>query len=166
MLKEQVTGLADEVKELCVMLQIPNPADTEMCGKAYNEVVKTACKLRDESMMKKEIEKMKEKRIVHYQNFDVKEYVRIGTLFTARKTWEVRNHLLNAAVNMLGQTKYEAPSWKCKACNMEVQEDQEHLTKCAGYEDLHNSAADLGNEVELVEFFSRAMGRRREKNWD
>ena len=48
---------------------------------------------------------------------------------------------------------------------VKVKEDQEHLTVCEGYEDLRGEA-DLGNEKELVEFFTKVMGRRKENKWD
>ena len=51
-----------------------------------------------------------------------------------------------------------------QACDLSVNEDQEHLAKCEGYEDLRGEA-DLGDEKELVEFFSRVMERRKEQKW-
>ena len=53
----------------------------------------------------------------------------------------------------------------CQACDLEVKEDQEHLTRCRGYEDLRGDA-DLNMEKELVDFFTRVMERRRENKWD
>ena len=65
-LEEQVNnkwpGLAEEVEQLCKMLQIVDPKVTQDGKKAYNEVVKKACKWRDEAMMKEEMEKMKEEQ--------------------------------------------------------------------------------------------------------
>ena len=56
MMDEQVSnkwpGLVDEVKELCETLMIEDPRMTEMGKKAYNKVVKEACKWKDEAMMK------------------------------------------------------------------------------------------------------------------
>ena len=54
---------------------------------AYNKIVKTACKWRDEALMKEQMEPMKDKklRMMFYQNLDLKEYVKKGTLFSARK---------------------------------------------------------------------------------
>ena len=46
-----------------------------------------------------------------------------------------------------------------------MREDQEHVTHCEGYEDLR-AEADLMNEEELVQFFTRVMERRQEMNWD
>ena len=89
------------------MLKIEDPK-TAQCGKkAYNEVVKTACKWRDEAMMKEEMEPMKEKkmRTLFYQNLGLKDYVKRGTLFSTRKTWEVRSHMLDVAGNYPGHRK-------------------------------------------------------------
>ena len=53
----------------------------------------------------------------------------------------------------------------CQACNLEVKEDQEHLTVCEGYKDLRGDA-DLGNEEELVMFFNSVMERRELNEWN
>ena len=79
------------------------------------------------------------------QNLDLKDYVRNGTLFSARMTWEIRSRMLDVAGNYPGHNKYKASSWLCQACNLEVKEDQEYLTVCV---------------EELVEFFNSVMERR------
>ena len=53
----------------------------------------------------------------------------------------------------------------CQACNLEVREDQEHLTVCNGYEDLRRDT-DLNLENELVDFFNKVMERRKLNKWD
>ena len=171
MLEEQVSndwpGLVKEVDKLVEVLKIEDPK-TAQCGrKAYNEVVKTACKWRDEALMKEEMEPMKEKkmRTMVYQNLELKDYVKKGTLFSTRKTWEVRSHMLDVAGNYPGHRKYEPSNWMCQACGGVVREDQEHLTRCEGYTDLRGDA-DLENEEELLEFVLKVMNRRKEKNWD
>ena len=57
--------------------------------------------------MKEQMEPMKEKkmRTMFYQNLDLKEYVKKGTLFSARKTWEVRSHMLDVAGNFPAHKK-------------------------------------------------------------
>ena len=119
------------------------------------------------AMMKEEMAKMKEKKMrkMYYEDLEMKEYVKSGTLYSARKTWEVRSHMLDIAGNYPGQRKYEESNWRCQACNQEVKEDQEHLTICEGYQELREDA-DLGNEQELVEFFGRVMANRKEMKWD
>ena len=120
MLEEQMInnwpGLVKEVDELVQVLQIEHPK-TAQCGRnAYNKIViKTACKWIDEALMKEQMELMKDKkmRTMFYQNLAIKEYVKKGTLFLARKTWEVRSHMLDVAGNFPGYKKYESSNWMC-----------------------------------------------------
>ena len=118
MLEEQVAnnwpGLAKEVDELAKMLRIDNPKDTQLSKKAYKEEVYRTCRWRDEAIMKEEMGKMKEKkmRTMYFQNLEMKEYVKKGTLYTARKTLEVRSHMLDLAGNYPGHKKYEQSDWK------------------------------------------------------
>ena len=110
-LEEQVTnkwpGLTAEVNELCESLKIEDPKSIEIGRKAYNKLVKEACRWRDEAEMKEEMERMKDKkvRMMVNQNLDLKEYVKNGTLFSARRTWEKRSHLLDAGGNYPGHSK-------------------------------------------------------------
>ena len=73
--------------------------------------------------------------------------------------------MLDVAGNYPGINKYKASGWMCQACNLEVREDQEHLTVCNGYEDLRHDA-DLNMENELVDFFNKVMERRKLNKWD
>ena len=70
----------------------------------------TACKWRDEALMKEQMEGKKEKkmRIMYHDNMDMKDYVKHGNLYTARTTWEVRSHMLRVAGNYPGHNKYAA----------------------------------------------------------
>ena len=110
MLEEQVTnkwpGLTAKVNELCESLKIRDPKSTEVGRKAYHKLVKEACR-RDDAKMKEEMERMKDKkmRTVVNQNLDLKEYVKNGTLFSARRTWEIRSHLLDVAGDYPGHSK-------------------------------------------------------------
>ena len=165
MLEEQVgnnwPGLASEVSSLCQSMNLEDPRTTEKSRKVFNNLVKEGCRWKDEARMKEEMQKMKEKkmRTMVNQNLEMKDYVRKGTLYSARKTWEVRSHMLDVAGNYPGINKYKASGWMCQACN------QEHLTVCNGYEDLRHDA-DLNMENELVDFFTRVMERRRLNKWD
>ena len=103
--------------------------------------------------------KMKEEkmRTMYFQNLEMKDYVKKGTLYEARKTWEVRSHMLDLAGNFPGHKKYEQSDWKCQACNQQVREDQEHVMHCEGYVDLKEDA-DLTNEEELVQELHQGDG--------
>ena len=101
-------------------------------------------------------ERVKDKKMRTMVNQNLKEFVRNGTLFSARRTWEIRSHMLDVAGNYPGHSKYKASSWLCQACNLEVKE---------GYQDLRGDA-DLGNEKELVNFLKSVMERRWENGLD
>ena len=61
--------------------------------------------------------------------------------------------------------KYRKTNAKCQTCNLQEKEDQAHVARCEGYQDIREGA-DLGNETELVKYFSRVMKRRKENGWD
>ena len=67
-----------------------------MSKKSYSEAVKKACRWWDEAMMKKEMERMgnKKMRTMVHQNLDLKDYVWNGSLVSARKTWQIRCFML------------------------------------------------------------------------
>ena len=72
------------------------------------------------------------------------------TISFRKNLWCQQAWQLDVAGNYPGHSKYKASLWLCQACNLEVKEDQEHLTVCEGYQDLRGDA-DLDNEEELVE---------------
>ena len=118
-------------------------------------------------MMKEAMEGKKDKkmRMMYYDNLEMKDYVRTGSLYTARATWEVRSHMLRVAGNYPGHMKYAATGWRCQACALEVREDQEHLASCEGYSDFRTGKV-LAVESELVEIVKSVMARRKEMHWD
>ena len=156
----------EEVNQLCEMLRLEDARTTCKNRVEYARDVKTACKWQDEAMVKKEMEGKKEKkmRIMYHDNLDMKEYVKTGSLYTARTTWEVRSHMLRVAGNYPGHNKYAATGWRCQACALEVREDQEHLASCSGYADFR-SGKDLSEEQELVTFYKNVMARRKDRGW-
>ena len=100
MLEEQVRhgwpGLVVEVSRLCDKLRLEDARLTLKTREQYAKDVVTACKWRDEALMKEQMEGKKEKkmRIMYHDNMDMKDYVKHGNLYTARTTWEVRSHML------------------------------------------------------------------------
>ena len=169
MLDEQVSngwpGLAREVSDICEALRIEDPRSTEKGRHEYNKIVKEACRWADEASMKKEMEKLKKLEGMSKENLEMKEYVKTGTLYTARETWRVRSRMLDLGGNYPNMAKYRKTMAKCQACNLQEREDQAHVAKCDAYQDLREGS-DLGNETELVEYFSRVMKRRKENGWD
>ena len=73
--------------------------------------------------------------------------------------------MLKVAGNYSHHHRYAATGWRCQGCDLQVREDQDHLTRCRGYADLLQGK-DLDNDVELVEFFRLVMARREREGWD
>ena len=63
-------------------------------------------------MMKEEMNRIKEKkmRTMVNQNLlkvELEDHVKNGTLFSARRTWQIRSHKLDLAGNYPGHSEYE-----------------------------------------------------------
>ena len=151
---------------MCQALNLENPTRNSMSKKMYSDAVERACRWKYEAIMKIEMERMEDKkmRTMVHQNLDLKDYVRNGSLFSARKTWQVRCFMLDVAGNFPNHSKYKETDWKCQACVLELREDQEHLLVCDGYADLRENV-DLRIEHEMVDFYQKVMDRRRERRW-
>ena len=115
--------------------------------------------------MKEESQNMEKMKVILSDGWGMKEYVRTGHLHSVRSTWEVRAYMLRVAGNYSHHSRYLATGWLCQACRLQVREDQDHLTSCAGYEDLREGK-DFGDDKELVEFYQAVMKRREQQGWD
>ena len=169
MYEEQVRniwpGLSKEVEELCEKLELENVNDTEMTKKAYSKEVDDACNAMEDKLMKTETSEMKKMKRIRNEKWGLKEYVKCGSLYSVRSTWEVRSYMLHVAGNYSHFQKYAGTGWLCRACNLQVREDQDHLGRCKGYADLFVDK-DLDNDEHLVAFFKMVMKRREENGWD
>ena len=73
--------------------------------------------------------------------------------------------MLRVAGNYSHHTRYQATGWLCPACKLQVREDQDHLTRCVGYEDLRQGK-DMLDDQDLVGFYRMVMATREAKGWD
>ena len=94
----------------------------------------------------------------------MKEYVRTGTLYSVRRTWEACCYMLKVAGNFSHDRRYEKTRWMCQACSLQVREDQDHLASCPGHDNLR-SDLDITYKDDLVTFYKRVMERRKRAGW-
>ena len=80
--------------------------------------------------MREDMAKLKKMETMLQDGLDMKEYVKNGTLYSARRTWQVRSCMLDLAANFPNHSKYKESMGRCKACDLQVREDQEHVTEC------------------------------------
>ena len=117
--------------------------------------------------MRREMERMREKKMKKMikDDCELKEYVKNGNLYSARKAWESRSYILRVAGNFPTYKKYKATGWRCQACPYMVREDQDHLTHCSGYSDL-KIGIEFDNDEDIVKFYTKVMKRREANGWN
>ena len=116
MYEEQVKnswpGLAKEAEEICKELYVENVNETKKGKIEYHKELKDAVRMIDELNMKKEMGNedrgMKKMKVLRKDDCSLKEYMRTGTLYSARRTWEVRSYMLRVAGNYPGHKGYMA----------------------------------------------------------
>ena len=129
------------------------------------KIVDNAINNMEDVTMKRETNEMPNMRKIRAKQWGCKEYVKSGTLHSVRSTWEARSYMLRVAGNYAHHGRYRATGWLCQACNLQVREDQDHLSQCEGYADLLQGR-NLLDDAELVEFFRLVMARREREGWN
>ena len=80
--------------------------------KEFSKVVKEAVIGMNEIQIKKEmgneVDGMKKMKTMRKSPVSLKDYMRTGTLYSARKTWEARSYMLCVAGNYPGHLRYLA----------------------------------------------------------
>ena len=116
MYEEQVKndwpGLAREATAICKELVIEDVNETKQGIKEFSKVVKEAVRAMNEIQIKKEmgdeVDRMKKMKTMRKCSVSMKEYMRTGTLYSVRKTWEVKSYMLRVAGNYPGHMRYPA----------------------------------------------------------
>ena len=169
MYEEQVRnnwpGLAREAEDICDQLGIENVNETRLSKSQYGQVVDAAIFYKEDEAMKRETSESTKMRVIRNERWGMKDYVKEGTLYSVRTTWEVRAFMLRVAGNYSHHTRYQATGWLCQGCRLQVREDQDHLAQCEGYEDLR-LGKDLEDDKDLVTFYRMVMARREARGWD
>ena len=172
MYEEQVKnswpGLAQEAEDICKELYVENVNTTKKSKAEFSKDVKEAVIMMDEVRMKKEMgdeqSGMKKMKVMRKSDCTLKDYMKTGTLYSARKTWEMRSYMLRVAGNYPSHKKYLATGWQCQACLEQVREDQDHLTSCSGYSDLQQGR-DFESDKELVDFYIQGSHGQEGEEW-
>ena len=125
--RNNLPGLAREATAICRELVIEDVNETKKGIKELSKVVKEAVRAMNEIQIKKEMgeegDGMKKMKTMRKSPVSLKDYMRTGTLYSVRKTWEVRSYMLRVAGNYPGHRKYLATGWQCQACLEQVRED-------------------------------------------
>ena len=98
--------------------------------------VKEACRAKDEVDNKKAMQNMDKMTILKNEDCKVKDYLKLKSLKRVRDIFATRTMMLKFAGDYLHDDRYRKSSWLCEACDLMVVEDQCHIARCKGYEDL------------------------------
>ena len=93
--------LAQEVARLCKQLGLENAAGTKMKNTEYKKEVDKAFRFMDESNMKKEMIRMKDKemKMMINENCDLKDYVKMVISTLEENPGKARCYMLRVASN-------------------------------------------------------------------
>ena len=163
--KNNWPGLASETEDICSNLGIEDVNLTMLSRSQFSKVVDTAIIMKEDDIMKSETIGNPKMRRIREDAWGMKDYAKLGNLYTVRSTWEVRAFMLRVAGNYSHHTRYQATGWLCQACKLQVREEQDHLTRCIGYEDLRQGK-DMLDDQDIVGFYRMVMARREAKGWD
>ena len=78
--------------------------------------------------------------------------------------WESCSYMLRVVGNYHDHWKYRSTDWLFQDCDLEVREDQDHLSFYPGYSDLLVEK-NLDSDADLVEFFGLVMSQREKEGW-
>ena len=155
-------GLAKEVSSICEALVIEDANNTKEDVKHYFKKLKEACRVRDEVDMKKAMTSMEKMVILNNEDCKIKDYIKQKSINKVRDTFATRVMMLKFAGNYSHDERFRKSNWLCEACDLQITEDQVHITQCSGYTDLKVSRDIEFNNDDLVSFYQDVLARRDE----
>ena len=153
-------GLVKEVEQFCQVLCIESAVSTKQEKANYCKEVKEACRAKDEVDIKKAMQKMDKMTILKNEDCKEKDYLKLKSINRVRDIFATRTMMLKFAGNYLHDNRYMKSSWLCEACDLMVVEDQCHITRCKGYEDLKVDKDIEYSNDDLVTFYQEVLTRR------
>ena len=159
-LDEQVAmgwpGLTKEVEEICEEIGVKN-ASKEIISK---EELEEAIFYADYNEMKKDMEKYSKLKEVMKQDLRYEQdYMHEKAADKARLAFRIRSKMIKSA--KMNFKNLHKGNWNCDKCERGVEETQEHMLECEGWEEERGSL-DMLRIMDQVEFFTR-VGKRKEK---
>ena len=148
-------GLAKEVTVICKELDIEDINYSSISKNRLQNVLKKACKAKDESDLKNKMcnktEKLKE------GNCEMKEYMNLKSLSDVRNTFRVRTNMVEGFKGSF-KNMFKHTDLDCVGCGLEI-DYQAHSMVCPAYDDLREGL-DMEKDQDLVTFFKKVMESR------
>ena len=161
--KEQNTkswpGLVQETKYICRELEIEDCNTTFLNKTDYKSLLLKACHSKNEERLRLQATETKCARI-KTESYGKKEYINNSNIKESRNWFRTRFGLQNFAGNYSHDKKFSKSNWLCRCQG--AREEEGHIVSgnCSVYSDLRTQFGDLGQDQNLVNFFTAVLDRR------
>ena len=158
-------GLAMETKQICEDLGVTDCNSTTLSKHKYRKIVTDACHERNRQMLLSAATEVKCARM-KTEEYGKKDYIEKKTIGDARNWFKSRFGLQAFAGNYSHDRRFAKTDWLCR-CKASV-EDEGHIVSglCPVYGGLRTQFGDLGEDQNLVAFFTAVLDRRDELEED
>ena len=143
----QLPGLAQETKEICRELNLPNIMRENIPTMLWKREVKKACKSASEKELKSEMEEMSKVKELTEEAFERKDYMKTKNIHQARMMFKLRSRMLDVKMN------YKKDPRNSKS---EAPESQAHVLHCPAYQSLRNGK-DINKMEDVVSYYTQVM---------
>jgi hypothetical protein len=159
---QKLPGLAKETAVICQELGIGNVNEEvfNTSTKEYRGFVLRQCRLKDETCLR-EMAQGKEKCVrIMAEEYGKKEYISTEPLSSVRQHFYSRVQMQPFGGNYTKDRRFQKSNWMCK-CEQE-RENESHLLSgdCPVYGDINEGFENLGEDRQLVAFFTDVLARR------
>ena len=162
--EEQVSnqwpGLGQEVQQIYEELGVESALTTKVSKASYRNKLIVACHEKNKEKIKSESEgKTKCERILT-EKYGRKNYVNYEQIHRVRETYKARFGLLSFAENYTNDKRFSDNGGLCK-CKRAIEEEPHLLSgNCEMYSDIRHKYGDLGDDKNLVRFFTQVLEMR------
>ena len=160
-LEEKWPGLASETKQICEKLCVEDCNTTNMNRNKYRQLVTEACHEENKKLLRSAATPVKCSRILK-EEYGKQSYIVESTIEDSRKWFKSRFGLQAFAGNFSHDRRFAKTDWLCR-CKISI-EDEGHIVsgQCPVYGGLRTQFGDLGEDRNLVAYFTAVLDRREE----
>ena len=154
-------GLAQEARDICSELGLPNIVKENIGKSKWESMVKKAVREVHERELKESVESKTKLEEIKNQGVKVKEYFSGRNIVDTRMMFRIRTRMIELKANFKNNQKFKKEGWKCEGCGKEV-ETNGHVMNCIAYEHVRDGK-DLTSDEDLVQFFKEVMKMRMQR---
>ena len=154
-------GLVREIKELIMVLNLPDITDKKVNAKiskmSWKKLVKSVVSKMCESELRNEIDTLDKltKSEMSKENFETKNYTKELKIDSARIKFKIRTEMIDAKFNYKNDYQNRACLWKCDSCQSSI-DTQDHILWCPAYHELRKGK-NIKNDSDLIDYFKKVM---------